>query len=210
MKKEEKKIETGRLKESDWLVIVALWERGEVTLQELSDKFGTSKPALSQGLKKRGAVRGSKAYLGAKKITEKIEDEREKLIEEIYFFKKRYIKNGELLMKYTMELLDSHKAAGTLGTIGKLELTAIGEATKVFKSVRNDLYFLYDLYDKDSSNEDNFNFNIGVYTESDVESLRNAQSSLEAYDLAEDEEEEVVEEDDRVWEGMEEGDENES
>lgn len=206
MEKETETTETSskRLKDSDWIVVVALWERGEVTLSELSDKFGVSKAALSQGLKRRGAIRGSKAHMGHKKIADKIEEEREKLIEEIYAFKKRYVKHGETLMEMTMEILKDHKASGTL-TMARNEIAAIGEASKIYKTSRDNLYHLYGLYDKDKVEEENYNFNIGVYSDSDIESLRQAQKYLDKVEEEiKDDEEEVEEDDDRVWEGIDE------
>jgi hypothetical protein len=166
---------TKRLKESEWLVISSLWERGETTLKELSEKFKISEAALSQGLKRRGIKRGSKAHLIAKEIQAKTQEESAKLIEEIYNFKKRYLRYGDFLMTSTINLItEAKKESKPLHSV-KNEIATIGEATKVFKTIRNDMFHLYDLYNPDNKPDDDLQFNIGVYSESDIEALREAQ-----------------------------------
>lgn len=165
-----------RLKESDWIVIVALWERGEVTLSELSDRFGISKPALSQGLKRRKAVRGSKAHIATKKIQEKVEAEKEKLVEDIYNFKKRFIGYGNFLADTAMTIVKEAKAPGGGGLANaRGELASIFEATKTFTKIRDDMYHLYGMYDTENNKEEDMNFNVGVYSQQDIDDLRKAQ-----------------------------------
>jgi hypothetical protein len=165
-----------RLKESEWLVISSLWERGETTLKELSEKFGISEAALSQGLKRRGIKRGAKAHLIAKEIQAKTAEEQTKLIEEIFAFKKRYLRYGEFLTTSAINLLTEAKKDGKhYGTV-KNDIEAIVSATKVYKTVRNDMYHLYDLYNPDNKPNEDLTFNVGVYSQSDIDALREAQA----------------------------------
>jgi DNA-binding transcriptional regulator GbsR (MarR family) len=55
------KSEKKGMTEAEWAEAGALWELGEVTLGELSTRFGISRQGMSQGLKKRGVVKNSKA-----------------------------------------------------------------------------------------------------------------------------------------------------
>lgn len=166
---------TKRLKESQWIVISALWEAGDITLKELSEKFGISEAALSQGLKRRGIKRGAKAHLMHKETEAKIKEEREKLVEEIFLFKKKFLRYGDFLMTLTMnEITEAKKAGGTVAS-KKPELEAIFSATKVFKTIRNDMFHLYDLYNPDSTPQNDLDFNIGVYSEEEIKNLREAQ-----------------------------------
>ena len=72
METEEKKTDEGRrLTPAQWEEIKTLWELGEVTLADLSARFGISNSALSQGLKRRGATRASRAREVASAIAEK-------------------------------------------------------------------------------------------------------------------------------------------
>lgn len=164
-----------RLTNSDWLVISSLWERGEVTLKELSEKFSISEAAISQGLKRRGIKRGSKAHLVSKEIEKTVQEEKDKLVKEIYDFKKRFLRYGDFLMTLTMnEITEAKKSKAKLHSI-KPELETIIAATKVYKTIRNDMYHLYDLYNPDNKPEENIEFNIGVYSEADIEALREEQ-----------------------------------
>jgi len=165
-----------RLKESEWLVISSLWERGETTLKELSEKFGISEAALSQGLKRRGIKRGSKAHLIAKEIAAKTHEESAKLVEEIFQFKKRYLRYGDFLMNTTINLItEAKKDEKKLSTV-KHEIDTIVSATKVYKTIRNDMFHLYDMYNTDNKPDEDLSFNIGVYSEADIEALREAQN----------------------------------
>lgn len=56
-----KKRKTVRLTESQWSEAAALWELGEVTLADLSERYGCTINSISRKLKKIGAKRGSKA-----------------------------------------------------------------------------------------------------------------------------------------------------
>jgi hypothetical protein len=164
-----------RLKESEWIVISSLWEMGEVTLKDLSSKFGISEAALSQGLKRRGIKRGAKAHLANKEVEYKIKEEREKLIEEIFLFKKKFVRYGDFLMTLTMNEITEAKKSGKSIAGTKPELDAIFAATKVYKTIRNDMFHLYDLYNPDAQPENNLEFNIGVYSEDELKSLKEAQ-----------------------------------
>jgi hypothetical protein len=164
-----------RLKESEWIVICSLWEMGEVTLKDLSSKFGISEAALSQGLKRRGIKRGSKAHLAHKEVEHKIKQEREKLVEEIFHFKKKFIRYGDFLMTLTMNEITEAKKGGLKLASKKPELEAIFAATKVYKTIRNDMFHLYDLYNPDSQPTEDLEFNIGVYSEDELKHLRDAQ-----------------------------------
>lgn len=183
-----------RLKESEWLVVSSLWERGESTLRELSETFKVSEAALSQGLKRRGIKRGSKAHVALKEIEQKSREEKEKLIEDIYNFKKKFLKYGDFLMTLTMTELTEAKKGGKIAT-AKPQLETIYAATKVYKTVRNDMFHLYDLYNPDNQPQENLDFNIGVYSDKDIEAMREAQELLakqmeKDYDDNEDEDDE--------------------
>lgn len=167
-----------RLKESDWALAVSLWERGEVTLRELSERFGVTEAALSQGLKRRGAKRGSKAHLIHKEVEKTLSDERKKMIEEVYTFKKKYIRYGDFLMTLTMNLITEAKKDDKKLFNIKNEIETIIAATKVYKTIRNDMFHLYDLYNNEHTDDEQLDFNIGVYTEADIQALRESQEQM--------------------------------
>lgn len=181
-----------RLTEAQWLVASTLWERGEVTLRDLSEKFGTSEAALSQGFKRRGIIRGSKAHAAYKEIESKVRAEKEKLIEEIFEFKKRYVKYGDFLARLALTELETAKTKDELDKLTtRAKMETIYSATKVYTKIRNDLFHLYDLYNPDNKPTDDLEFNIGIYDEKELEKLREAQE-LMAKEFSKDEKEEGV------------------
>lgn len=191
----EKETESKRLKPAEWVVIISLWEMGEVTLKELSEKFGVSEAAISQGLKRKGSIRGSKAHLASKEVEAKNRQEKAKLIEDIYSFKKKFLKYGEFLMTLTINEITEAKKAGEKLITRRNEIETIGAATKVYKTIRNDMFHLYDLYNKENSDEDQEEFNIGVYSEKELETLREAQELLDNVSQSTEEEIDDIEED---------------
>src|SRR5690242_2181708 len=61
-----------RLKPSAWAEIEALWQAGEVTLAELSDRFGVSPRAIQTHAKKHGIIRGEKTAALAAAVREEV------------------------------------------------------------------------------------------------------------------------------------------
>lgn len=167
-----------RLTEAQWIVVSSLWELGEVTLRDLSEQFGISEAALSQGLKRRGIKRGSKAHLASKELEARIKEEKGKMVEEIFTFKKKFLKYGDFLMTLTMNEITEAKKAGDKLITRKTEIDTIIAATKVYKTIRNDMFHLYDLYNPEVKTEEQEEFNIGVYSEKELDDLREAQELL--------------------------------
>lgn len=174
----EKEDSPKRLKETEWVVISSLWERGEVTLKELSEKFKVSEAALSQGLKRRGIKRGAKAHLAFKEVEQASKAEKEQMVKDIYHFKKKFLRYGDFLMSLTMSQITEAKKESRPLYSKKNELEAIYAATKIYKTIRNDMFHLYDLYNPEGAPTENLEFNIGVYSEDDIAKLREAQELL--------------------------------
>lgn len=168
-----------RLKESEWLVLQTLWERGDCTLKDLSDKFGISIVAISRGLNNRGAVKGSQADTANHEFVTKIRDQKKQLLEEVFTFKKRYIKYGDFLMNLAMsEITEAKKRHVNIATI-RPQLQSIKEATAIYKTVRHDMFHLYGLYDEVKEVDETLpEFNIGVYTEADIDTIREGQKMM--------------------------------
>ena len=149
----EEEKESKRLTPAQWAEIQALWEGGTVTLKELSERFDVSEPSLSRGLKKRGAVKGSRAgeigRAAAKAATaaataeaESFAARRRRRIEET---KESHYKWAETIGKLMMAELAKAQAAGvafgtTLKSMQALRLAAAG-----LKDVREERYALLDV-----------------------------------------------------------------
>ena len=63
-----------RLTNKQWAEATALWELGDVTLQDLSEKFGPAPETFSRKFKKLGVKRGSKAKEHAKEIKKAVQE----------------------------------------------------------------------------------------------------------------------------------------
>ena len=74
-----------------------------------------------------------------------------------------------------MNEITEAKKSGKKLAVTKPELEAIFAATRVYKTIRNDMFHLYDLYNPESQPNNDLEFNIGVYSEDDLNSLREAQ-----------------------------------
>jgi predicted DNA-binding protein YlxM (UPF0122 family) len=61
-----------RLLPSQWAELSALWESGDHTLAELSDRYGVSQRAIQSHFKKHGCVKGAKAAEMTAVVKEKI------------------------------------------------------------------------------------------------------------------------------------------
>ena len=61
-----------RLSPSTWAEIEALWQVGEVTLAELSDRYGVSQRALQAHFHKRGITKGEKSAALAATVKEEV------------------------------------------------------------------------------------------------------------------------------------------
>jgi hypothetical protein len=63
-----------RLKARQWAEAVTLWELGEVTLADLSKRYGLTVSAFGQYFQKHGIVKGSKAAEHSRRVQEAVAD----------------------------------------------------------------------------------------------------------------------------------------
>lgn len=153
-KTEEK--DTRKLTEAEWVEIVELWELGEVKLEDLSERFGISAPAISKGLKKRGAVKGSKAAakaaaVAAAVVASEIEEavdtaaERRKRVEET---KKQHYEWTTMLAKMAMATIAEAKRAGKPLSAVAGDLKALQSATNIVARARDERYTILDMHNE--------------------------------------------------------------
>lgn len=61
------------IRQEEWLQIVALWEQGDTTLQELGEMFNRNAPNLAKKLKEAGVKKGSRKKEFEERVKEKVE-----------------------------------------------------------------------------------------------------------------------------------------
>lgn len=173
-----------RLTPAQWAEAVALWELGQVTLRDLSAKFGISEPSLSAGLKKRGAVKGSRAHeigkaaadAAAKAAITEAEDQAEKRKRRIVETKERHYEYADSLAKLIMkEIVDTVRAGKPVGVSLK-SIQALRLAAAGLKDIRAERYAILDV-DAEIDQDQLPELTIRELTQDEVEKMRSADDA---------------------------------
>lgn len=164
-----------------------LWESGSVTLQDLSDRFGISRVSLSEGLKKRKSVKGSRAGEFAKTAEDALKSETARKMEDIKNFRKEYHTYGNFLMKMTIKELNELLAEKprTLETKRRI-FTALKVATDIYAKVRDQKFHLYDLYNEREEDEVIPEIAVVQYSQEELEKIRSSREPVLLLDEDED------------------------
>jgi hypothetical protein len=137
-----------RLNEEQWAEIESIWERAGATADDLADRFGVSRRAIFDRMKKRGIERGSKAEEVAGAIKDSLADEAVRrageIARRIEATKEEHYKFADQIAKLVMRELANaqrdgrpfatvdaniktlQKAASTLATVRQERWTVLG------------------------------------------------------------------------------------
>lgn len=183
-KQEEKAAQKhGRLTPSQWREIEMLWESGEVTLSQLSEKYGKHIDTFVAHFKKNGNQKGSRkeelrkiAQEAAKK---QARNEAEVISERIRKTKEEHYKMSEAIAKLTFdEILKVRQSDGQFRSI-KQDISALLLAAETLKKVREERWVVLGL-DKDVIDEDALpELVMSTMTDEQVQELRNMQDEDE-------------------------------
>lgn len=192
MSEEEKKTSYKRLTPAQWEQIVVLWEFGKTTAEDLAGVFEVSVTAIKKGLKKRGAVKGSRAHEVGEAAATAAKDAATERIERIGKMKDQYLGWNDLLAKLTIkEIHGALKEDKPLAGV-KDNLLAINKAVANIKMLRDENYHLLGLYDENPEDEELPELVIGEYS---AEELSAIQAN---YDAIEDDLDELLDEEDEA------------
>jgi len=162
-----------KLTPAEWEQVVVLWEAGTVTLQDLSDRFGISKPALHEGLKKRESIKGSRSKEFAKHTEESLKSEAHRRAENIKDFRGNFHKYGDFIMKATMKELSDlmSEVPRTMETKRRI-FTCLKYSAEIFAICNREKHILFEL-DKDRDEAGDLP-EIGVvqYTPDEIEKIK--------------------------------------
>jgi hypothetical protein len=162
-----------KLSLAEWEQVVVLWESGSVTLQDLSDRFGISKPALHEGLKKRGSVKGSRAKEFARHTEDALKSDAQRNAEAIKGFKSDYHKMGDFIMRATIkELQELLKETPRSAETKRRIFTCLKYSSEIFATIRDQKYHLHGLYDQTEQEVDLPEIAVVQYDESEMEAIR--------------------------------------
>lgn len=123
---------TKRMTPAEWAEAKALWESGEFTLSQISDKVGASREHLSRKFKEEKIVKGSKSETVTAEAEESIKDEIAKnaklLPQRVADTKDQHYKYAESLMKLGMRMVAQTMADGR-------PLSSISDDVKVLNNM---------------------------------------------------------------------------
>jgi hypothetical protein len=196
-----------------WAEAEALWEVGEVTLDDLAKKFSRDRTVFTRYFKKHGIVKGSKAAARKEEVKEAVAaagiDEATVLASRIRETKEDHYKMASAVAKLAWaEVLTAKKESKPFSSI-KDNLKALDNAMNVLTKARMERYAVLGLDKDDYVDEDGLpELVISELTAAQIEELRNRdEEGLEAGTAVipdkldevtgdEEEEDEIVEEGD--------------
>lgn len=206
------KTPTPRMTPRQWAEAEALWEVGEVTLDDLAKRFSRDRTVFTRYFKKHGIVKGSKAAARKEEVKEAVAaagiDEATVLANRIRETKEDHYKMSSALAKLVWaEVLTAKKDEKPFSSI-KDNLKALDNAMNVLMKARMERFAILGLDKDDYVDEDGLpELVISELTAAQIEELRNRdEEGLEAGTaVIPDNIEEVTEEEDED-EIVEEGD----
>ena len=164
----------------EWEEIVTLWESGSVTLDVLVERYEASRTALHDGLKKRGAVKGSKAKEYAKRTEDSLKSDATIRAEEVKDFRKKYHGFGDFIMTMTMvELNRLQKESPRTPETQRKIMAHLKMSADIYAKIRDQKFHLYDLYNEREEEADIPEIAVAQYSEEMLEALRKSQEKEE-------------------------------
>ena len=198
-----------RLTPKQWAEAEALWESGEVTLDDLAAKFGKDKSAFSRHFDKNGIKKGAKRDEHKKRVADEVTkaaiDDATVLAARIKETKEEHYKMFAGLAKLTWAEILAAKKDGKPVAIAMHNLKALDAAMTVLKKAREERYAVLGLDRSDFVDENALpELVISELTADQVEQLRNRNftemDELTAVSAGSDEEESAGGEGDDVIE----------
>lgn len=167
-----------RMMPRQWAEAEALWEAGEVTLDDLATKFSKDRSSFVRYFKKHGIVKGSKAAERKEEVKEAVAtasiDEATVLANRIRETKEDHYKMASALAKLTWaEVLNAKKSSIAFGAI-KDNLKALDNAMNVLMKARQERFAILGLDKDDYVDEEGLpELVISELTAAQIEELRN-------------------------------------
>ncbi|MCR9222945.1 MAG: hypothetical protein NXH70_02650 [Hyphomonas sp.] len=193
-----------RLTLAQWSQIVALWEFGEATLEDLAKAFEVSETAIRKGLKTRGSVKGCRAHEVGNAVAEQAKSDAAARVEKITGMKEKYLGWSDLLGKLTMKEIGDAVKAGVPLEQKKNNLVALNKAVANISRLRDENYHLFGLYDDNPADEELPELIVGEYTAEELDKIRTNFDEIEdeLREALEEEEDTDEEEDDDVGKAL--------
>lgn len=162
-----------KLTPAEWEQVVVLWEAGTVTLSDLESKFGISKAALHEGLKKRKAIKGSRAKEFATHTEEALKTDAARRGDTIKKFREDYDKYGDAIFRMMLKelsLLQSERDSSA--EVKRNMMRNLKYGAEILKIVRDERFHLLDLYNQTDADEDLPDIAVVQYDDDEIEAIK--------------------------------------
>lgn len=167
------------LKPSDWRIIETLWESGEVTLKELSEKYNCSMVTLTKHFKANGNRKGARAEDLRRAVQKHAEiqaqTEAAVISERIHKTKEDHYKMAEALAKLTFGEIVKMRQNETPYRQAQQDIKTLLLATEALKKCREERWVVLGL-DKDAVDEQSLpELTLHTLTAEEVQQIRENQ-----------------------------------
>jgi len=175
-----------RLTPDEWKKITLLWEYGNHTLAELSERFGIRPDSIHKKLSNAGTVKGSRAHEAAATATSALEDEMAKQAAEntkrIITTRNDHYRFAEAITKMVMqELINANNTKAAFST-KDANLSALNKAAKTLEVLRKERYALLGLDKEDGDPDDMDELIITELSPEQIESMQAQMRNIEFED----------------------------
>lgn len=168
-----------RLTPAQWSQIVALWEFGEATIEDLASAYEVSKTAIKKGLKNRGSIKGCRAHEVGNAVAEQAKTDAAARVEKITKMKEKYLGWSDLLGKLTMKEVGDAVKDGVPLEQKKNNLVALNKAVANISKLRDENFHLFGLYDDNPDDEELPELIVGEYTAEELDKIRTNFDEIE-------------------------------
>ena len=160
-----------RLNESSWREIVFLFETGKATKTELSRKFNVTWQWISAGLRKRGAIYGSKSAIITDALIEAEKSDSARRAEEVTQMRERQRASIDLLQKIQNNIVGVSIRDGVPLASKYDEIKSLNLLIKNQTMIRSDLWEIYDLHRDPDQAEEMPDFIVSDYNEEELKQI---------------------------------------
>lgn len=169
----------GRLSQAQWREIELLWESGDITLKELSEKYGKSTDTIYAHFKSKGIKRGARAEelrkIADSLAKQKAQEESHIISERIRNTKEQHYKMAEAIGKLVFKEVLQVQSSGSKYREIQQDLKSLHVAMETLKKVREERWVVLGL-DKDVVDEDSLpELIMSTMTAEQAQALRDAQ-----------------------------------
>ena len=164
-----------RLSEKEWSEIVVLWELGEHSLQDLSDRYGITTGAISSGLNRRGAIHGRLAMEEAQKVAKGSQDDFAVMLQRAKDTKDFHYKSSSLIGQLAVKKVQQAERGDISYAQADDEIKVLLNASKVNAEARKERFAVLGLDKDDLVLEDLPELTIQEMSSFEVEQIRAEQ-----------------------------------